>query len=559
MDMKLVFKEWLKCPKAFVLLISYVILRIIEFILSTQIIVIATRALDSPLDFKKNLITIIIFYIIINISSAISIKCLVSARADFFYMSTLNFVDKILDSDVGLFTKYSESNVLIAHEAINNIIKVMVESSRVLINLSRLVITFVTMYSIIGLKILFVFIIYFIGFISLKLIFKKMGSLDKGLYQVDKERSQLIENSINGFNEIRTFNITNHYKKLIKDLSDKGQKLVTDKGSARMKLSLSIDISEMISVILIVLFSANEISKGSITAASGISLIGLLYGIIDPIMYIADVLEEISIMSAKIPDYNKIIEYPNNQISQGSLNYKFDSEIKINNVSFGYEDNDQVINNINIAISKGQKVGICGISGGGKTTIFKLLNRLYEPNSGSITIDGVDIKDIKIDEYRSHLSTVHQDSIIFPMTILENIRFAKVGASDEEVIDAARKASLYEFVDSLPDKFNTVVGPRGLKLSGGQRQRIALARLFLVNPEIILLDEATSALDNNSETFIQDEIMKMEGKTIIAIAHRLSTIKDFDVIYVLDKDGIVESGNHQELIEKDGAYAALNK
>lgn len=557
--MKIALKEWLKCPKAFILLILYCLLRVVELTVSTRIIIYITRALDSPPDFKNNMIIIIISYIIISISSVLSIRCLVSGRAEFFYRRTQNFINKILDSDVSLFTKYSESNVFLAYGVISNIISVMVESTRIVINLSRLIITFVTMYTIIKLKILPIFIIYLIGFIMLKIIFKRMSDIDNKIYDIDKERSQLIENSINGFNEIRSFNLINHYRKLIMNLNDNGQKFVNNKGSYRIKLSLAIDISEMISVISIIILSVSEILKGNLTPAAGISLVTLIYGIIDPIMYIADVLEEISVMSAKIPDYNKIIDYPETKISQGFLDYKFESDIKINDISFGYEDNDHVVNNLNIQIKKGQKIGICGVSGGGKSTIFKLINRLYEPDSGSITIDNVDIRDIKMSEYRSHISTVHQDNIIFPMTIMENIRFAKIDASNEEVIEAAKKASLYEFVNTLPDKFETVVGPRGLKLSGGQKQRIALARLFLVNPEIILLDEATSALDNNSESFIQDEIMKMKDKTIIAIAHRLSTIKDFDVIYVMDNNGVIEYGTHEDLLSKCGTYAELYK
>lgn len=476
--MKIALKEWLKCPKAFILLILYCLLRVVELTVSTRMIIYITRALDSPPDFKNNMIIIIISYIIINISSVLSIRCLVSGRAEFFYRRTQNFINKILDSDVSLFTKYSESNVFLAYGVISNIISVMVESTRIVINLSRLIITFVTMYSIIKLKILPIFITYLIGFIMLKIIFKQMSDIDNKIYDIDKERSQLIENSINGFNEIRSFNLINHYRKLITNLNDNGQKFVNNKGSYRIKLSLAIDISEMISVISIIILSVSEILKGNLTPAAVISLVTLIYGIIDPIMYIADVLEEISVMSAKIPDYNKIIDYPESKISQGFLDYKFESEIKINDISFGYEDNDHVVNNLNIQIKKGQKIGICGVSGGGKSTIFKLINRLYEPNSGSITIDNVDIRDIKMSEYRSHISTVHQDSIIFPMTIMENIRFAKIDASNEEVIEAAKKASLYEFVNTLPDKFETVVGPRGLKLSGGQKQRIALARFL---------------------------------------------------------------------------------
>lgn len=185
--------------------------------------------------------------------------------------------------------------------------------------------------------------------------------------------------------------------------------------------------------------------------------------------------------------------------------------------------------------------------------------RFYNDYSGSISIDGVNIKEFTNESFRRFVGMVQQDNFIFNDTIYKNITYGSVGFTENDIIEACKKASLYKFIMSLPDKFDTVVGPRGLKLSGGQKQRIALARIFLRNPEIVIFDEATSALDNTSETIIQEAIEKLEGKTVITVAHRLSTIKDCDKIIVIDNHKIAEMGTHDELIAKKGIYASLQK
>jgi ABC-type multidrug transport system fused ATPase/permease subunit len=212
-----------------------------------------------------------------------------------------------------------------------------------------------------------------------------------------------------------------------------------------------------------------------------------------------------------------------------------------------------------MVIRKGERVGICGETGDGKSTLLKLLNRFYLPDSGHISIDHVNMDQITMSSYRKLVGSVQQENIVFPGSIRDNILFAVPNATEYELIEACKKAELYNFVSKLPEKFDTVVGPRGLTLSGGQKQRIALARLFLQDPEIILLDEATSALDNETETLIQDAIAKLEGKTIITVAHRLSTIKDCDCIYVMKGGRVAEFGTHEKLIERGGIYAAMNK
>jgi ATP-binding cassette subfamily B protein len=229
--------------------------------------------------------------------------------------------------------------------------------------------------------------------------------------------------------------------------------------------------------------------------------------------------------------------------------------IDYKNVSFSYEKEETVLKDINLHIEAGKSVAIVGPSGGGKTTLCSLLPRFYDVTEGTVTIDGTDIRTVTQKSLRSYIGIVQQDVYLFNGTVGENIAYGKPDASLEEITEAARKADLLEFIESLPKGFDTEVGERGTRLSGGQKQRIAIARVFLKNPPILILDEATSALDNESERYIQESLDKLStGRTTITIAHRLSTILGADEIIVLDGDGIKERGTHKELIKQGGIY-----
>lgn len=234
--------------------------------------------------------------------------------------------------------------------------------------------------------------------------------------------------------------------------------------------------------------------------------------------------------------------------------------IEFNNVSFGYEGkkNKALFNKLNLRIKPGEKVGLVGLSGGGKTTITKLILRFMDISGGTITIDGQDISKLRQSELRQHIAYVPQEPLLFHRSLAENIAYGSLEATPEEVKAVAKMANAHEFITNLPEGYRTLVGERGVKLSGGQRQRIVIARAMLKNAPIILLDEATSALDSESESLIQSALWKlMENRTAIVIAHRLSTIQKMDRILVLDKGKIVEEGNHKELLQKNGTYAKL--
>ncbi len=241
---------------------------------------------------------------------------------------------------------------------------------------------------------------------------------------------------------------------------------------------------------------------------------------------------------------------------------KVKGDILLDKVTFRYEEDKQqnVLTNLTLHVRAGENVALVGPSGCGKTTLCSLIPRFYELQGGQILLDGQNIQDMTMRSLRQNIGIVQQNVYLFSGTIRENIAYGKPDATDEEIVTAAKLAGADEFINELPDGYNTYVGERGLKLSGGQRQRVSIARVFLKNPPILILDEATSALDNESERLVQKSIEKLTvGRTTITIAHRLTTIKNADRIVVLTADGIVEEGTHKELTEKGGMYADLYK
>lgn len=235
-------------------------------------------------------------------------------------------------------------------------------------------------------------------------------------------------------------------------------------------------------------------------------------------------------------------------------------EINFHDVTFSYNDNVNVLSGINLHIRAGETLALVGPSGGGKSTLCHLIPRFYETSDGEITIDGVNIQDVTLFSLRANVGIVQQDVMIFAGTIMENIRYGRTGASDEEVIEAAKLAEIHEDILEMPDSYQTYVGERGIMLSGGQKQRISIARIFLKNPPILILDEATSALDTITEAKIQCAFDRLaEGRTTLIIAHRLSTVRNADEIAYIDSEGIRETGTHEQLIKLNGFYAALNQ
>ncbi|RUU75452.1 ABC transporter ATP-binding protein, partial [Mesorhizobium sp. M7A.F.Ca.MR.362.00.0.0] len=234
-------------------------------------------------------------------------------------------------------------------------------------------------------------------------------------------------------------------------------------------------------------------------------------------------------------------------------------DIEYRGVSFGYGDGKPVLRGIDLTIHAGETIAFVGPSGAGKTTMCSLLPRFYEVSAGAISIDGIDIRDMTLASLRGQIGIVQQDVFLFGGSIRENIAYGRLGASDDAIADAARRAQLDGMISGLPAGYDTIIGERGVKLSGGQKQRLAIARMFLKNPPILILDEATSALDTETEREIQKSLAELaEGRTTLVIAHRLATIRGADRIVVVSESGVVEQGSHSELLRAGGIYRRLH-
>ena len=264
-----------------------------------------------------------------------------------------------------------------------------------------------------------------------------------------------------------------------------------------------------------------------------------------------------------VSGFNRFLEVMDEEPEKENKNAKditdVKGEIEFKNVCFSYSDNSpEVLKNINLKIKKGEKLALVGESGGGKTIICHLIPNFYKVSSGEITLDGININDITFSSLRKNIGIVQQDVFLFSGNIRDNILYGRPDATDEEVILAAKRANIHDYIMSLPNGYNTEVGERGIRLSGGQKQRLSIARVFLKNPAVLILDEATSALDNTTEILIQsalDELCK--GRTTIIVAHRLSTVKNADEIAVIDGGKITEKGTHDELMKLGGTYENL--
>jgi ATP-binding cassette, subfamily B, bacterial len=302
------------------------------------------------------------------------------------------------------------------------------------------------------------------------------------------------------------------------------------------------------------------ISSGSIKSSDLVVYILYINTFLNPIEKLINFTEQFQRGLTGFERFLEVIETePDIEDKKNAVELKdIRGEIEFNNVSFSYNDKHNVLENINISISEGKRVALIGPSGGGKSTFCSLIPRFYEINEGAITIDGIDIRDVKLRSLRQSIGIVQQDVYMFAGSIRDNIAYGKPGATEEDIIEAAKKANIHDFIISLDEGYETYVGERGVKLSGGQKQRISIARVFLKNPQILILDEATSALDNESERFIQSSLnLLAENRTTLVIAHRLSTVRNADEIIVLTDEGIKERGTHEELIQQDGIYAYL--
>lgn len=318
----------------------------------------------------------------------------------------------------------------------------------------------------------------------------------------------------------------------------------------------------------ITLITVFVIIAGSLFISNGVIILGdlltfLLYigNFTDPIKKLINFTEQFQEGITGYERFMEILEVePDIQDKKDAITlHDVQGKVSFKDVGFRYnEKSDYVLRNINLDVQAGEYIALVGSSGAGKTTLCSLIPRFYEVSEGSITIDGTDIRDIKMKSLRSKIGIVQQDVYLFAGTIMDNIRYGKPDATEEEILQAAKKANAHDFIIDLPEGYDTDIGQRGVKLSGGQKQRLSIARVFLKNPPILIFDEATSALDNESEKVVQDSLENLaKNRTTFVIAHRLSTIRNAERIVVLSEDGIIEEGSHEELLKNKKTYARL--
>lgn len=378
--------------------------------------------------------------------------------------------------------------------------------------------------------------------------------------QVGELNSQ-VEDSLLGIRVVKSFAMENYEQEKF----DKGNLKFLDIKAKVYKIMGGFQsltrLCDGLMYILVVAVGAVFLKNGGITAADYVAYLMFVATLMTSIRRIVEFAEQFQRGMTGIERFCEIMDVePDVKDCENAVMLpKGDGEIWFNNVSFGYGETDKkVIENLNLKINKGENVALVGPSGSGKTTLCSLIPRFYDITDGNILIDGTDISTVTLKSLRERIGTVQQDVYLFSGSIKENIAYGKPGATDEEIKEAAKLAGADEFIEKLPQGYDTYVGERGVKLSGGQKQRISIARVFLKDPDILILDEATSALDNESELLIQRSLEKLaKGRTTLTIAHRLTTIKNADRILVLTENGIEESGSHSELMGKQGLYAEL--
>ena len=381
----------------------------------------------------------------------------------------------------------------------------------------------------------------------------------KDMNTADNDASTKMIDSLLNFETVKYFNNEDHeFSRLDESLA----KYENAANKNRMSLSL-LNVSQtfviMIGITIMLVLSVFGIKNGTISVGGFVVINAYMLQLYQPLNFLGTIYREIRQSLIDMENMFNLLNEKNNVKDAGKNNIENkNSEIIFKNISFGYHPDRLIIKNLSFKLTKGKSLAIVGPTGAGKSTISKLLFRFYDPLSGEIIINNTNIKEYKQLDLRTIIGIVPQDTVLFNDTIYYNISYGNPKASREEIINAAKIAGIHNFIESIPKKYNTIVGERGLKLSGGEKQRVAIARTVLKNPSVYFFDEATSALDSSTEKEIIKNLEKIsENKTTLIIAHRLSTVSKADNIIVIDQGRIVESGNHEELLKAKGLYLEM--
>lgn len=528
------------------------------FIMSRIITLLMSGSRDLSL-FSKYLLWMLLLWFLSALLHALSTSC--SHKATFYVLGEMRrrSIDKLTRMELGNVMKNSSGglkNTLV--ERIDSIETVMAHMiPEFTSNLSAPLLIFLYLLYIDWRMALISLITFPIGMLSLAYMMRDANERNEYCIAKTKVLNDTAVEYINGIEVIKVFGKTeSSYEKFVTAAREAASSYVEwmRDNNTQMTLALTVMPSTLIGILPLAGFL---VMKGSLSADAAVMCIILSVGLLTPIITLMSFLDDIRTMETIIEEVTSIITSPEQMRPEKTIGRVENKDIRLEDVSFTYTDKE-VLHGINLEIKEGSFTALVGPSGSGKSTIARLISGLWDVSVGRITIGGIDVKNISTEDFNSLIAYVSQDNYLFNETVMENIRLARKDASDEEVIKIAKASGCHDFIMSLENGYDTIVGDAGGHLSGGERQRISIARAMMKNAPIVILDEATAYTDPDSEDVIKKSVGKLiKGKTLIVIAHRLSTIQNADNIVVIENGRIVESGKHKKLLENNGLYSRM--